>query len=120
VIALLPAVLGILTCWLAGSWLSDVIPLPASLLGMALLFIYLSIRSRVPPTLNKLSRFLLLHLSLFFVPATVGAILYIDLLKQQIWLFILAIFLSTLLSLVLTAKLAIWFQHRAGKNNINE
>ena len=103
---LLLAVLALIFCWLVGDYLSVFIKLPASLLGLlVMLSVLLSIK-RVPKSLDVVSAWALRSMALLFIPVTVGAAAYLTDLGAWLWLLLLAILLSTVLSLALTAWLA--------------
>ncbi len=109
-IAGLAALLG---CQLAGEVLVRLfaVPLPGPVAGFGLLFMALVLRGRragraepdVPAELGLVSDALLRNLSLLFIPASVGVIKYLDLLRSQAVPILLAIAVSTALALVVTA-----------------
>ncbi|MFT4994007.1 MAG: holin-like protein [Paraglaciecola sp.] len=106
------AFIGLIFFWQCGRYLSLIIPLPGALLGLLLLLIILLCFDRAPRSLEAVSQFLLLHLSLFFVPAAMGILFYAEQLQAHLWLFLLAIVSSTVFSIGLTA----WFsQYIQGK-----
>lgn len=79
------------------------LPIPGPVLGMALLFISLLVYQRVPVALETASTALLSHLSLLFIPAGVGLMLYFDALSKE-WLPILiTLIFSTLMSMAVIA-----------------
>lgn len=79
------------------------LPIPGPVLGMSLLFITLILRGTLSANLKITAQTLLSHLSLFFVPAGVGVILHISLLKTE-WLSIsLTLILSTIVTMFVTA-----------------
>lgn len=79
------------------------LPIPGPVLGMVMLFITLLVRGHTPEPLNTASSALLSHLSLLFVPAGVGMMVHFDRIASE-WLPItLALFFSTLLTMVATA-----------------
>lgn len=79
------------------------LPIPGPVLGMALLFISLLVHQRVPVALETASTALLSHLSLLFIPAGVGLMLYFDALSKE-WLPILiTLIFSTLMSMAVIA-----------------
>ncbi len=79
------------------------LPVPGPVMGMVLLFVTLLIRNRTPASLENASTALLSHLSLLFVPAGVGMMVHFQRIGNE-WLPIsLAILLSTVVTLVLTA-----------------
>jgi holin-like protein len=79
------------------------LPIPGPVLGMLLLFISLLVRDSLAETIETATSALLSHLSLLFVPAGVGVMVHWGRIGQD-WLPItVALVLSTLLSLGLTA-----------------
>jgi holin-like protein len=79
------------------------LPLPGPVLAMALLFVALAIRGNIPPALATAADALAKHLSLLFVPAGVGVMLYARQLASE-WLPIAAALLvSTVLAIAVTA-----------------
>lgn len=100
----LPFLALLLTCQLIGEvlvlWTG--LPVPGPVVGMLLPFIGLVLRGGVPEGLGNTSEGLLAHLSLLFVPAGVGVMLHLAMLRDH-WLAIsLALVLSTVLTLALT------------------
>jgi holin-like protein len=97
----------LLLCQLVGEVLvvTTGAPLPGPVLGMALLFLGLVLRGETPDGLGRVADGLLAHLSLLFVPAGVGVMLHIAMLREE-WLAVLAaVVLSTLLSVAVTGLL---------------
>ena len=90
-----------------GQWLIGLLawPIPGSVVGMLLLFISLLMLKKPPVPIEQSSEFLLRHLSLFFVPAGVGIMLLFDLIAEEWLAMLLAMVLSTVISLVFTAWL---------------
>lgn len=79
------------------------IPVPGPVVGMVLLLITLLVRGESTAALDSASTSLLSHLSLLFVPAGVGAMLHFQRIGSE-WLPIsVALVVSTLLTLVITA-----------------
>jgi holin-like protein len=79
------------------------LPIPGPVLGMLLLFVTLIIHGTLSSELKNTTQTLLSNLSLFFVPAGVGVILHINLLKNE-WLSIsLVLIFSTLITMLITA-----------------
>jgi holin-like protein len=88
------------------------IPVPGPVLAMALLFFFLLARRSLPEPLEQVSRTLLSHLLLLFVPAGVGVIVYAGLLARE-WLPILtSVVGSTLLTIVVTGRVTQWMLRR--------
>ncbi len=95
----------LLLCQLAGEVLVQVsgIPVPGPVMGMVLLFLGLWLRGPIPEPLRHTGQTLISHLALMFVPAGVGVMLYFERVSQE-WLAILiALLISTLLTITVTA-----------------
>lgn len=111
---MLGAITLLLACQLAGEAITMAadLPVPGPVVGMAVLFIGLLIRRRlraggdapdIPENLERTATGLLSHLSLLFVPAGVGVMLYLPLIAEE-WLAIsVALVASTILTIALTA-----------------
>lgn len=80
------------------------LPVPGPVIGLVLLVCYLAVRGHVPDGVEQTSRGLLTHLSLLFVPAGTGVILHVQRLKSE-WLPIL---LALVVSTVLTLVVSVW------------
>lgn len=101
----------ILVCQLVGEffvvWTG--LPVPGPVIGMMLLFTGLVIRGELPQGLAQVADTLLKHLSLLFVPAGVGVMLHAGLIGEQ-WLAIsVALVVSTLLTIAVTAAAMVAF-----------
>ncbi len=79
------------------------LPVPGPVLGMLLLFLYMLWKRDAVDKLAPSTSQLLAHMSIFYVPAGVGIILYVDRIYAE-WLPItVALVVSTITSLVVTA-----------------
>lgn len=79
------------------------LPVPGPVLGLALLFLALVARGRVAPALRETANGLLQHFSILFVPAGAGVLLHVHRLRAD-WLPVaVALLVSTLLSVAVTA-----------------
>ena len=79
------------------------IPIPGPVLGMVLLLATMIVRAPVADALEPAAGSLLSHLSLLFVPAGVGVLIYLDLIAEQ-WLpIVAALLLSTVVTLLASA-----------------
>jgi holin-like protein len=85
---------------------------PPAILGIVALFIGLIALRRVPKSVYGAGKPLLAHMSLFFLPAIVAIVNYTDLVQQFPLALFLAIVITTLMSLALTALLAQWLMHQ--------
>lgn len=79
------------------------LPVPGPVIGLALLFLILNWRGALPKPLQTTAETLLSHLSLLFIPAGVGIIQYSALLEQEWLALTVALLLSTLLTVAVTA-----------------
>ncbi len=93
---------------LIGSWLSKrfSLPIPGSLIGMALLFIALKKNWLPVRFVDAGSSFLLGQLLLFFIPSAVGIVNEGALIRQDGWQMLLIIGVSTLLVMLMTGFVA--------------
>lgn len=76
---------------------------PGPVIGLVLLALLLAVLRSLRPIVEPLAKTLLGHLSLLFVPAAVGLIQHLGVFANDFWPLILALSLSTLLTLVVTA-----------------
>ncbi|WP_414473554.1 CidA/LrgA family protein [Microvirga sp. M2] len=84
-------------------------PVPGPVLGMLILLAVLSLRDRVKKTVPEFGRTLdstgkglLAHLSLLFIPASVGVVQRLDVLETQGVGLVVALVVSTFVTLVVT------------------
>jgi putative effector of murein hydrolase LrgA (UPF0299 family) len=112
---MLNAITLILCCQLAGELLVTAggLPVPGPVCGMALLFAGLIVRGGIPDDIANVADLLLGNLSLLFVPAGVGVMLHLGLLKAEILPISVALIASTLITIAVTALLMQWFNRRA-------
>ena len=91
------------------------LPIPGPVIGMALLFLALLVRGGPGEDLRQTSGQLLQHLSLLFVPAGTGIVIYGDRIAAE-WLpLLVALFLSTFLALAVTALVLQALTHKRPK-----
>ncbi len=84
------------------------IPLPPALIGIFILLFSLLMLGRVPAAIAQSARPLLAHMGLFLLPALISVLLYGDLFAKYYAALIVAILLSTLVSLGIT----LWLSQR--------
>jgi len=88
------------------------LPIPGPVAGMALLFAALLLRKQAPEVLTVAAGGLGQHLSLLFVPAGVGVMMYVAQVTDE-WLPILAaLVVSTVLAIATTALTFAWLVRR--------
>jgi holin-like protein len=106
----------LLLCQLAGTILQQALglPMPGPVLGFVLLVAVFLYRGGPGVELRETSQGLLKHMGLLFVPAGVGVVGELGVLKQNALALIIAIPLSTVLGLVVTGVIMQWFMRRAG------
>ena len=92
-------------CQLIGDLIARTLslPIPGPVIGMVLLFMTLTVNKRTPPGLDRVTAPLLKHMSLLFIPAGAGVMLYVDLITAEWPAIIGAIVTSTLVALLTTA-----------------
>lgn len=94
----------LLACQYAGVWLAGIAPigLPGSVIGMLLLLLSLAWAPLRAPV-GAAANLLLAHLSLFFVPVSVGIMLHVGLLSQYGGRILIVLALSTWIGMAVTA-----------------
>lgn len=99
---MIPALLVILVCQLAGEAASRALhlPVPGPVLGMVLMTIGLSVSPRLVDLVRPVARGILDNLLLLFVPAGVGAAIQLAGLGARTGMIVLAVVVSTVLALV--------------------
>lgn len=100
----------ILCCQLVGELIvtASGLPVPGPVCGMALMFTGLIIRGGVPEDLGRASDALLGSLSLLFIPAGVGVMLHLQLMSAEAAPISVALILSTLITIAVTAAMMQW------------
>jgi holin-like protein len=109
---LIPFLITLLVCQLIGeiTVMTFGLPLPGPVVGMAVLFSWLAVAGKRTGNFALLSNQLLSHLSLLFVPAGVGVMLHAELLGEELVPIAVALVVSTLATLALTA----WIMNKLG------
>lgn len=87
----------ILMVCLAGEWLAVLLPfaLPASVISLILLLVLLLSGVVKERAIQSTSQFLIGNMGLFFIPAIVGTLEYLDVLKMQLLPFLVISLVST-------------------------
>ncbi len=110
----------LLVCQMVGELLVQFIawPIPGPVVGMTVLFLLLAIRRGVPEHLRQTCLTLLSHLSLLFVPAGVGVVVYFEAIAQEWGIILVALVVSTVATIAVPAftmnRLARWLDKRHG------
>ncbi|HAC68414.1 MAG TPA: murein hydrolase regulator LrgA [Pseudomonas sp.] len=110
---------GLGALWGAGTWLatSFALPVPGGVVGLAMLLLLLAARIVEPEWLQNGVRLLLGEMLLFFIPALLSLLDYGPLLRQEGVRILLAILLSTVLTMVATAYTVDWMFRRRGRRD---
>ncbi|SFX79590.1 CidA/LrgA family protein [Marinospirillum alkaliphilum] len=93
------------------------LPVPGPVLGMALLLAGVLLLKKVPESLRQASEGLLRYLPLLFVPAGVGLINHGLLLKQDLWVILITLVVSTALTLAVTVLVLQFLRKRWGMDD---
>ena len=96
------------------------LPLPGPEIGMALLFLTLTLRGNLPDSLRITAGGLLQHLSLLFVPAGVGVVLYLSLIADQWAAISVSLLVSTVVTIAVSALVMLGFERLSGRRNAPE
>ncbi len=86
--------------------------IPGSIIGLLILWILLMLNVVDVKMVRGGSSFLIAFLTLFFIPSTVGVIQYPELLKMPGILLMLAVFISSLISMILTGKFSQFIERK--------
>jgi holin-like protein len=96
--------------------------IPGPVIGLVLLFIFLVARKRIDDgiaiSVMTAADGLLAHLSIFFIPAAVGVMLYVSALTQSGMAWILAIALSTVAAITTTALVLRWLSKNSEEDKL--
>ena len=84
------------------------LPIPGPVAGMALLFAALLLRGKAPKALAAAAGGLGQHLSLLFVPAGVGVMMYVGRVTDEWQPIVAALVVSTVLAMAATALTFAW------------
>ncbi len=107
---MIPGLLALLCCQLAGEFLVRLLglPVPGPVAGMVILLVALGLRTPAPSAgVVRVAEGLLRHLQLLFVPAGVGVVQYLPLLAASALPLVTGLFFSWFLALAATAATAL-------------
>ena len=82
---------------LIGEWIAALLPVafPASVISMVILILLLMTGVIKQRQIQTVSNFLVVNMGLFFVPALVGTLEYVDVLKVQLFPFLVVTLITT-------------------------
>ncbi|THB70476.1 MAG: CidA/LrgA family protein [Gammaproteobacteria bacterium] len=96
---------------LLGAFLGNIIssysglPVPGTVFGILLVLVCLAIIKKVPHSLKLVSDGLLKYLALFYVPAGVGLVAYLDLLAADWSKILVALLVSSVITIIVVAMI---------------
>lgn len=97
----------ILVIWSLGEYMSyfikDMLSIPGSIIGMILLFLALQFKIIRLNQIEEVSNFFLDNIAFFFVPAGVSLINSLEIIKDNLLLFLVVIFVSTFIVMYTTS-----------------
>ncbi|MGN7477186.1 CidA/LrgA family protein [Solibacillus silvestris] len=98
----------IIIFYLIGEYIVSItgIIIPGSIIGLVLLWFALYFKLLNVKYIQKGASFMLAFLTLFFIPSTAAVINYPELLTKSGGLLVLAVIISTIISLVITGKVS--------------
>jgi putative effector of murein hydrolase LrgA (UPF0299 family) len=104
------AFLLLVACNMAGDFVAALLhlPVPGTVIGILILLGLLMIYGRVPEPLRSMAVYLLGHLNLLYVPAGVGVLAYVSLVRSDLWPIVAVLFLSTFISMIASALAFHW------------
>ncbi|GIW49912.1 MAG: membrane protein [Anoxybacillus sp.] len=108
---------GLYMLYMIGSFIQQLlhIPIPGSMIGMLLLFLLLMTGIVKEKWVSRGANMLLSHLTLLFIPATVGVMDYVELFSGRgIWSIVIVI-VSTMMVMLFVGFIGQWAQTREQK-----
>ena len=90
---------------------------PASIVGLVLLWVSMLLNIVKAKWIQDGAGFMIGFLTLFFVPTTVGVIEYPELLTKDGALLILAVVISSIITIVLTGKVSLFVEKRENRSS---
>ncbi len=79
--------------------------IPGPVIGLVLLLACLVLRQKLPADIDTVGSTILQHLGLLFIPASVGVILYLPLLRANAWAVLATLALSAVATIAVTGGL---------------
>ncbi|WP_022705784.1 CidA/LrgA family protein [Paracoccus zeaxanthinifaciens] len=95
------------------------LPVPGPVLGMILMVAACAMRPRLTARIRPVAEGLLANLSLFFVPAGVGVVAHLALIREQGVALAVAIAVSTVLAIAIGALVFQWVSRLTGTTDPN-
>ncbi|OOS05008.1 holin-like protein [Moraxella cuniculi DSM 21768] len=109
---LLKGILVIFACLFVGqvfiAWTN--LPLPPSVIGLLLLFLALQFGLVKLSTVEKLAKVMLDYLVLLVIPACISIMQYLQIIRDDLWVLLVGVFVSTVLVLLSSAYSYGWLR----------
>lgn len=125
---ILKAILVVFGCLFIGQViiaLTD-LPLPPSVIGLVVLFLALQSGLVKLATVEKLAKVLMDYLVLLVIPACISIMQYLDIIRDDLWVLLVGVGLSTVLVLISTAGSYTWLRklqksrHQAHQSGVDD
>jgi holin-like protein len=110
----------ILGIYLVGEFLSTSLhlPIPGNILGMIILFILLCTKVVKVDNISTVTNFLLDHLAFFFIPAGVGLMASMGIIKSTWWQLLVVCLSTTVIIIGVTGIIVQFISKRAKEKNL--
>lgn len=79
--------------------------IPGPVIGLVLLLLFLLLARRLPADIDHVGSGILQHLGLLFIPASVGVLLYLPILKANAWAVVGTLLISVVATIAVTGGL---------------
>ncbi len=79
--------------------------IPGPVIGLVLLLLFLLLARRLPSDIDGVGSAILQHLGLLFIPASVGVLLYLPILKANAWAVVGTLLISVVATITVTGGL---------------
>ncbi|RKQ33531.1 CidA/LrgA family protein [Oceanobacillus halophilus] len=119
IIKIITHIIILYSIFLVGNWIQQKLDLliPGSVIGMIILFLLLLSNLIKVSWIEEGTKFMIRHLTLFFIPVTVGVISYFELFRGRGFLLVVIVILSTLLVMVSSGWISQWIVTRKEINH---
>ena len=90
------------------------LPIPSSIYGLIIMFLSLTFNIIKLDDIKETAKFLIEIMQIMFIPAGVGLIIAYDFIKDKLLIYFVMTFLSTIIVMILTGKIADYIITRKG------
>lgn len=125
---ILKAILVVFGCLFIGQVIIALtnLPLPPSVIGLVVLFLALQSGLVKLATVEKLAKVLMDYLVLLVIPACISIMQYLDIIRDDLWVLLVGVGVSTVLVLISTAGSYTWLRklqksrHQAHQSGVDD